>query len=68
MIKFTPTAFRSNSSAVFNAVQSCGVIAIESKNRPDMILMLRDSHDAMVQTAIDQDEKIMQLTGLTKAQ
>ena len=57
---FTPTAFRSNSSVVFNAVQSDGLVVIESKSRPDMILTLKSEHDAMI-------EKIRQLTNLAKA-
>ena len=56
---FTPTAFRSNSSTVFNAVQSDGLVVIESKTRPDMILALKSEHDAMI-------EKIRHLTDLIK--
>lgn len=44
MEKFTPTQFRANSSEVFNAVQKSGSIVIESKNRPEMVLMLRSEH------------------------
>jgi PHD/YefM family antitoxin component YafN of YafNO toxin-antitoxin module len=57
---FTPTEFRSNSSAVFNAVQSDGLVVIESKSRPDMTLMLKSEHDAMI-------EKIRQLADLLKS-
>lgn len=58
---FTPTAFRANSSAVFNAVQSEGLVLIESKSRPDMVLMLGSEYEAML-------EKIRQLTELVKSQ
>lgn len=56
---FTPTAFRANSSEVFNAVQSDGEVSILSKNRPDMVLMLKYEKDALI-------EKIRQLTELAK--
>ena len=68
MVTFSPTAFRANSSSVFNAVQSNGLVMIESKSRPDMVLMLSDSHDVLIKTALDQCEKIRQLTALIKAQ
>ena len=56
---FTPTAFRANSSAVFNAVQSEGLVIIESKSRPDMVLMLGSEYEATL-------EKIRQLTEAVK--
>ena len=68
MVTFSPTAFRANSSSVFNAVQSNGLVMIESKSRPEMVLMLSDSHDVLIKTALDQCEKIRQLTALIKAQ
>lgn len=44
---FTPTAFRANSSEVFNAVQEHGEVAIKSKNRPDMVIMMKNQFDAL---------------------
>jgi hypothetical protein len=58
---FTPTVFRSGSSVVFNSVQENGFALIESKSRPDMVLMLTSEHDALI-------EKVRQLTELVKAQ
>lgn len=59
--RFTPTQFRANSSTVFNSVQSDGMVVVESKSRPDMVLMLKSDHAEMI-------EKIKQLTDLIKAQ
>ena len=60
MRSFTPTSFRANSSEVFNAVQADGEVNIESKSRPDMVLMLKYEKDALI-------EKIRQLTEAVKA-
>ena len=60
MITFSPTAFRANSSEVFNAVQANRLVSIESKSRPDMILMLRDEHDFLL-------EEIRQLSDIIKS-
>ena len=64
----TATELKRNTSDLFNSVQSFGVVKITNKSRPDMVLMLRDSHDTLIQTALDQNEKIRQLTALIKAQ
>ena len=64
----TATELKRNTSDLFNSVQSFGVVKITNKSRPDMVLMLRDSHDTLIQTALDQNEKIRQLTALIKVQ
>lgn len=47
MQTFTPTQFRANSSEVFNAVQADGEVSIESKNRPNMVIMMKSQFDAL---------------------
>jgi len=61
MKSFTPTQFRASSSDVFNEVQKNGKVIIESKNRPDMVVLLSSEYVAM-------QEKIRQLAELIKAQ
>ena len=65
---FTATYLKHQSSPVFNAVQAEGVALITNRNRPEMVIMLKSSHDVMVETAVDQSEKIRQLTELIKSQ
>jgi PHD/YefM family antitoxin component YafN of YafNO toxin-antitoxin module len=57
---FSPTVFRASSSTVFNEVQYSGKVRIESKNRPDMIVILNSEFRAM-------EEKIRQLTELVSS-
>ena len=64
----TATELKRNTSDLFNSVQSFGAVKITNKSRPDMVLILKDSHDASIQTAKEQSEKIRQLTALIKAQ
>ena len=44
METFTPTVLRGNSSKVFNSVQSNGSALIESKSRPNMVLILESEY------------------------
>jgi prevent-host-death family protein len=62
----TATELKRNTSDLFNSVQSFGAVKITNKSRPEMVLMLKDSHDTLIQTAKDQSEKIKQLTELVK--
>lgn len=57
----TATELKRNTSDLFNSVQSAGVVKITNNSRPDMILMLKSEHDALI-------EKVKQLTDLIKAQ
>ena len=58
MKSFTPTQFRSNSSEVFNAVQSDGEIKIESKNRPSMVIMMKSQFDALQELVSAMEEAV----------
>ena len=60
MKSFTPTQFRACSSDVFNEVQESGKVSIESKNRPDMVVVLSSEFNAM-------KEKIRLLVELAKS-
>lgn len=62
----TATELKRNTSGLFNSVQCFGAVKIVNKSRPDMVIMLKDSHDTLIQTAKDQNEKIKQLTALVK--
>ena len=48
MKPFTATSLQRNSSSVFNEVQSSGIAVIESKSRPDMVIMTRKYMNEMV--------------------
>jgi len=64
---FTATFLKHTSAPVFNSVQANGIALIKNKNRPDMVLMLKESHGTIVTTAIEQQEKIRQLTNMVKS-
>ena len=55
---FTPTEFRANSSDVFNAVQSDGEVKIESKNRPSMVIMMKNQFDALQELVSAMEEAV----------
>lgn len=59
MQTFKPNDLQKTLGSVFNAVQADGEVLIDSRSRPDMVLMLKDEKDALI-------EKIRQLTELAK--
>lgn len=61
MKSFCPTDLQKTLGTVFNSVQADGCVLIDSRSRPDMVLIMKDQHDALV-------EKVRQLTELVKAQ
>ena len=65
---FTTSQLQSKIGTVLNTVQQEGVVLIKGRSRPAMVLMTKDGHDVIVQTTIEQSEKIRQLTDLVKAQ
>jgi hypothetical protein len=64
---FTPSQLQSKIGTVLNTVQQEGCVLINGRSRPEMVLMMKESHDLIMQTAIEQCEKIKQLTALIKA-
>ena len=61
MNTFKPVDLQSKLGTVFNSVQAEGSVIIDSRSRPDMVLMLTSEHDALI-------EKVRQLTELVKTQ
>ena len=61
METFNPKHLQKNLGSVFNSVQANGSAIVDSRSRPDMVLVLKGDFDAM-------KEKIRQLTDLVKAQ
>lgn len=59
MQSFKPNDLQKTLGNVFNAVQADGEVLIDSRSRPDMILMLKYEKDALI-------EKIRQLTEALK--
>ena len=39
MVTFTPSEFRADSGKVYNAVQELGIVEIDHRDRPRMLLM-----------------------------
>jgi len=59
---FTTSQLQSKIGTVLNAVQQEGAVLITGRSRPEMVMMTKEGHDIMTQTAIEQNEKIRQLT------
>lgn len=60
MQTFKPNDLQKTLGSVFNAVQADGEVLIDSRSRPDMVLMLKYEKDALI-------EKIRQLTEALKS-
>jgi prevent-host-death family protein len=65
--KFNTTQLQAKIGTVLNSVQLNGVVEINNRSRPDIIIMLKASHDILIDTAIAQNEKIRQLTAVIKS-
>ena len=48
MNTFKPVDLQSKLGTVFNSVQADGSVIIDSRSRPDMVLILKDEHDCNV--------------------
>jgi prevent-host-death family protein len=60
MKTFNPKHLQNKLGDVFNAVQADGEVLIDSRSRPDMILMLSTERESLT-------EKIRQLTAVIKS-
>jgi len=65
---FSASQLQSKIGTVQDTVSKEGVVLIKCRSRSDMVLMSKESHEIMVQTAVDLAEKVRQLTELIKKQ
>ncbi len=64
---FTASQLQSKIGLVQDTVAQEGVVLIECRSRSNMVLMSKESHDIITQTALDLNEKVRQLTELVKS-
>jgi PHD/YefM family antitoxin component YafN of YafNO toxin-antitoxin module len=58
---FTTSQLQCKIGMVLNTVQQEGLVVVKGRSRPEMVLTMKDEHDALI-------EKVRQLTKLVKAQ
>ena len=58
---FTTSQLQCKIGMVLNTVQQEGFVVVKGRSRPEMVLTMKDEHDALI-------EKVRQLTELVKAQ
>ena len=63
MNTFKPVDLQSKLGTVFNSVQADGSVIIDSRSRPDMVLILKDEHDCNV-VKVDQFYKAIKIQEL----